>query len=391
MEKKILIVAGEASSDLFAGNIVCEIKKLLPEAKFFGLGGAQMQQAGVNLYANIVDLAVVGFVEVLKNIRKFIAIFDGLLRQVDKIKPHLAILVDYPGFNLRLARELKKRNIPAVYYISPQLWAWGGNRIKLIKRYVERIIVIFKFEEAIYKAEGIPVNFVGHPLLDIVKPTGNLNLPPGRINLALLPGSRENEVRNNLPIMLETARIITEKISNISLLLLRSSSIKRELFDEILTNYKPHTFVYSEDGNFNATKLRGKLPIYILSNRTYEGLMSCDLALVASGSATLEAAILEKPFVIIYKVSFASWFFLRPIIKVPYIGLVNIIAGKKIVEEFVQYKACPKRIATYIMETLNNPKVITSIRKELSQIKSLLGEKGASQRAASIIVGMLCL
>lgn len=369
MGKKILIVAGEASSDLHAANLVREIKALIPELEFFGLGGVKMARQGVRLQANIVNLAVVGFVEVLKNIRKFKALFHQLLEEVDKLNPSLAILIDYPGFNLRLAAELKKRNIPVVYYISPQVWAWGRNRINLIKKLIARMIVIFKFEEELYKSQGVPVSFVGHPFLDVVRADSILALPYEKITFALLPGSRETEVRRHLPLMLECAKIIKQRIPNSQFLILRSSTVKEEIFNQTLANYK--------------------LPVYVFSDKTYEGLASSDFALVASGSATLETAILEKPFVIIYKVSWASWLCLRAIIQVPCIGLVNIIVGRKIIEEFIQHRARPKNIADYIIKTLNNPRKMASIKHELSQLKSLLGEKGASKRAAEVIADLL--
>lgn len=369
MEKKILIVAGEQSSDLHAANLVKEIKILMPDVKFFGLGGSKMEREGVKLYFNIVDLAVVGFVEVLKNIGKFKAIFNGLLKEVDKLNPHLAILIDYPGFNLRLAAKLKKRNIPVIYYISPQIWAWGQNRIKLIRKFVNHIIVIFKFEEEIYRKEGIPVNFVGHPFLDIIRADSPLNLAAHKTTLALLPGSREIEVNRLLPLMLNTAKIIYDKIPQSQFIILRSSTVKEEIFNRVISNYK--------------------LPIYVFEDKTYEGLISSDFALIASGSATLESAMLEKPFVIIYKVSWLTWLFLRPIIRIHHIGLVNIVAGRKIIEEFVQHHAEPKRIANYIIQTLSNPQKITSLKNDLSRIKLLLGEKGASRRAANIIVDIL--
>jgi len=369
MGKKILIVAGEASSDLHAANLVKELKALIPSVEFFGLGGNKMQRQTVRLYANIVDLAVIGFVEVLKNIQKFKAIFKQLLREVDRLNPAMAILIDYPGFNLRLATELKKRNIPIVYYISPQVWAWGKKRINLIKKLVNQMIVIFKFEEEIYKKEKIPVSFVGHPFLDIVKADSTFALAAGRITFALLPGSRDGEVRRLLPIMLESARIIQDKIPNSQFLILRSSTVKEELFNQIVRHYN--------------------LPVYIFSDKTYEGLSGCDFAIIASGSATLESAILAKPFVIIYKVSWLSWLCLRVIIKTPFIGLVNIIAGRKIIEEFIQYRAQPKSIAEYIIKTLQDCRKMAILKDELLRLKLVLGERGASKRAAGIIADLL--
>lgn len=368
-KKKILIVAGEASSDLHAANLIKDVKTLLPSVEFFGLGGDRMQREGAKLYANIVDLAVVGFVDVLRNIGKFKSIFNRVVKEADNLNPDLAVLIDYPGFNLRLAAELKKRDIPVVYYISPQIWAWGKNRIGIIKKLVKRMLVIFKFEQELYKEKGIPVDFVGHPYLDIVRADSGLDLPPGKLTFALLPGSRKGEVRQILPVMIESAKLIQESIPNSQFLILRSSSVRKELFDNILAGYK--------------------LPVSIINDNTYEGLASCDFALVASGSATLECAILNKPFVIIYKVSWLNWLFLRAIIKLPYIGLVNIISGKKIIEEFIQYRAKPQAIATYITEILNNPRRITALKDGLSKIRYLLGEKGASKRAAGIIADLL--
>jgi len=369
MGKKILIIAGEASSDLHAADLVKEIRELLPSVEFFGLGGERMQKAGVKLYDNIVELAVVGFIEVLKNIGKFKAIFDNILTQVDELKPEIAVLIDYPGFNLRLAKELKKRNIPVIYYISPQIWAWGKNRIYLIKKLVRRMIVLFRFEEEIYKKAGIPVNFVGHPFLDIPRYASRLAIPENKTTLALLPGSRELEVRRLLPVMLESAKLILKKIPDSQFILLYSSSVKREIFEEILKGYE--------------------LPLYIFTDKTYEGLNSSDFALIASGSATLESSVLEKPFVVLYKVSALSWLLLRMIIKLPYIGLVNIVAGKKIIEEFIQFRAQPEKICDYITSILKNPAKINAIKKDLAGVKALLGEKGASKRAAGIIVGLL--
>jgi len=369
MGKKILIVAGEASSDLHAANLVKETKSLMPGTEFFGLGGARMEQQGVKLYANIVDLAVVGFVEVLRNIRKFKAIFNQVLWEVDKLKPDLAILIDYPGFNLRLAVELKKRGIPIVYYISPQIWAWGKNRINLIKKTINQMIVIFKFEEALYKKAGVPVSFVGHPFLDIVRANSKLNLRSGITTIALLPGSREAEVKRLLPLMLESAKIIKEKIPQSQFIILRSSTVKKELYDQVL--------------------IKNKLPVYVFIDKTYAGLASSDFALIASGSATLESAILERPFVVVYKVSWLNWLCLRAIIKIPYIGLVNIVAGRKIIKEFIQHRAQAGRIANYIIDTLKNPHKIAAIKNELSRVRLLLGEEGANKRAAGIIVELL--
>jgi len=371
-KKNILIVAGEASGDLYAAQLIKELKELCPQIYFFGLGGVKMQEAGLDSSFNIVELAVVGLFEVLKNLKKFKEIFHELLKKVDLIKPELAILVDYPGFNLRLAKELKQRKIPIIYYISPQVWAWGSGRIKTIRNTVNRMIVFFKFEEELYKKENIPVTFVGHPLLDCVAAKMSReelfrqqNIPAAKFTVALLPGSREKEVRNILPIMLDTACLLYKNLPNANFLILRSPTVKEELFQDILSAYQ--------------------LPAHLIHGLTYDGLRASDFAMVASGTATLETAILGKPMVILYKVSFLSWLYLRMAIKVPFIGIVNIIAGQCIVPEFIQYHAQPKVIASFIKDFLTNPQEQDRIKKILSEVKMRLGEKQATRKAARVI------
>jgi lipid-A-disaccharide synthase len=295
------------------------------------------------------------------------------LRKVDQEAPGLAVLVDYPGFNLRLARELKKRNIPVIYYISPQVWAWGRKRIGIIKELVERIIVFFKFEEELYKKEGIPVSFIGHPLLDWVKASmskkelfAKLNIPYGKYTVALLPGSREKEVKNLLPHMLDTAGLIHKELPDVIFLLLRSSAVKEKLFNGIIKNYK--------------------LPVRTLHDMTYDALAASDFAMVASGTATLETALLGVPMVILYKVSFLSWLYLRTAIKIPYIGMVNIVAGEGIAPEFLQYNIRPRQIASYIKEVLTNPSESDRIKTLLLNVRKNLGERRAAEKAARIIL-----
>lgn len=374
--KNILIVAGEASGDLHAADLISEIKKMNAQIQFFGLGGEKMQEQGVDLSFNMTELAVVGLFEALRNLNKFKKIFHDLLKKVDVKKPDLAILVDYPGFNLRLAKELKKRNIPIIYYISPQVWAWGGNRIKIIKKLIRRMIVFFKFEEVLYKTHNIPVSFIGHPLIDHIKTTMSkeellrkFNIPNSEFTIALLPGSREKEVRNMLPIMLDTAVLLYRDLPSVKFLILRYPTVKEELFEHLLAEYR--------------------LPVYTLHNMTYDGLAASDFALVTSGTATIETAILGIPMVIIYKVSYLSWLCLRMIIKIPFIGMVNIIAKQVVVPEFIQYRAQPKRIAQYVKETLTNPQELDKIKKLLWDVKQRLGKKQAARKAASLILGEL--
>jgi len=375
-EKNILIVAGEVSSDLHSANLIKELKKISPDLKFFGLGGKFMLQEGADLICDLTEMATVGFWDVIKNFKKFKNIFEKTLYFIEKKSPQLAILVDYPGFNLRLAEELKKRNIPVIYYISPQVWAWGKNRIKKIKDNVDLMLVLFKFEEEFYKKYNINALCVGHPLLDIVKPSLDKEsflkkflLPLTKYTISLLPGSRLNEVKFNLPLMLKTSALIYEKLKDVKFLILKPSSLNEELYQSYLKGYK--------------------IPLYIISNATYDGLSISDFAIVCAGTATLETALLNIPMVIIYKLSFINWLILRPLVKVPYIGMVNIVAKRKIIPEFIQYQIKPKRIAEYITETITDEEKIKSIKASLSQIKSSLGTPQASLQAAKIIYNFL--
>jgi len=378
MAQKILVVAGEASGDLHAGHLIQHLKTLSPELSFFGLGGPCMKKAGVELICDLTELAVVGFVEILKNYSRFKAIFEETLRQVDKERPAAAILVDYPGFNLRLCRELKDRGLKTIYFISPQVWAWGRRRISFIRSHVDLMLVLFKFEETLYRDGAFNVKFVGHPLLDIVKPTltgdqmlEKVGLQNNARTVALLPGSRQREVTTLLPIFLEAAGKLHRRDPKTQFLICRAPTLPRQLFKEIL-----------DEANVD-------FPYKILNDQTYDGINASDLALVASGTATLETAILNKPMVIIYKVSFLTWLLAKALIKIPHIGLVNVVAGQKIVPELTQYDATPEKIAKTALELLEDKQRREKIQAELYALKNSLGIPGASQRAAQEIAGLL--
>jgi len=314
---------------------------------------------------------------VLKNIVKFKGIFSAILKETERIRPDLAILVDYPGFNLRLAEALHKKNIPVIYYISPQIWAWGGKRIEIIKKVVSLMIVFFKFEEELYRKNNVPAAWVGHPLLDTVKPKltreellCSLKMDPDKKTLAILPGSREKEVKTLLPIMLAACKLIYERWNcKGQFLILASPSVKKDTFHTITARYN--------------------LPLHLVSDLTYEGLSASDFALVASGTATLETAILGIPMVILYKVSFPTWAYLKMHVKIPYIGLVNVVKQEKLIAEFIQYDARPKKIADYICGVFSDAHKMGQIKQGLYGIKELLGESGATRKAAQAVAEFL--
>lgn len=375
-KKKIFVVAGEASGDIHAASLIKELKIMNPSLEFMGLGGKHMEEEGVKLFFDLAKFAVVGFTEVFRNILFFRRIFFEFIKRAEKERPDAVILVDYPGFNLRMAKELKKRGFKIIYYISPQIWAWGAKRIDQIKKNVDKIVVLFDFEKELYQNKGISVDFVGHPLLDRAVQTLSKNEFIESISLknkspiiSLLPGSRKNEVNKILPIMLDSAKSIYKELPHVQFLLLSSPNVDISTYNDFMKNYN--------------------LPIRMLDRQHYNAIANSDLALIASGTATLEAAILSTPMIIVYKVSFLTWAYAKLLIKIPYIGLVNVVARKRIVPEYIQFKARPQLISKEAVELLKNKEKYDAMQKELSQIKSHLGFPGASRRAAQSIISLL--
>ncbi|MDP2921483.1 MAG: lipid-A-disaccharide synthase [Candidatus Omnitrophota bacterium] len=369
---RLMILAGEASGDLQAANLIKSLKSIDPRMEFFGMGGKKMQAEGAEIIYDITDLAIVGFFEVVKHLVKFKKIFENLSGLLETRKPDAAILVDYPGFNLRFAKTAKEKNIPVIYYISPQIWAWGEQRIHEIKKYVDKMVVIFGFEETLYKEAGVKVSFVGHPFLDIVKPVWKkeetiktCHMKHDSIKIALMPGSRKKEIEKHLPAMLKACEIIKNKIPNAEFIISKIKELDQELYHKIIN--------------------RSKIKPHSLDNKPYEVMDIADMVIVSSGSATLEVAIMEKPMVIIYKTSFLTWLLARNLVKIPDIGLVNIVAGERIVPELVQFDVTAKNIAKAALDILTDHKKIHGIKENLRKVKSKLGETGASSRAAHAI------
>jgi lipid-A-disaccharide synthase len=373
MKKKIMIIAGEASGDLQAAYLIKSLKTINPHIEFFGLGSKKMQEQGVKTIYDMSQLAVVGFFEVIKLLGAFKKIFAKLTALLDSGRPDAVILVDYPGFNLRFAKVAKEKNIPVIYYISPQIWAWGRGRIAEIKKYVDKMIVIFGFEENLYKEAGVKVSFVGHPFLDIVKPEWkkeetikHLHLSHLSVKIALLPGSREKEIIQHLPVMLKACQYIKKGLPNAEFILSRRKELNPMLYNKIIK--------------------RSKIKPHSLDDRPYEIMDTADLVIVSSGSATLETAIMEKPMVIVYKTSLLTWLLASNLVKIPNIGLVNVVANKRMVPELVQFNATPQNIARKSLNILNDKKLYHEIKENLRQVKAKLGEPGAADRAAHIIL-----
>ncbi|HOW34967.1 MAG TPA: lipid-A-disaccharide synthase [Candidatus Omnitrophota bacterium] len=370
--KHLIIVAGEASGDMHAACLVQEIKSINPNIRFSGLGGKKMQAAGVELYEDLTNLAVVGFVEVFKHIREFRRLFYLILKKAQETKADAVILVDYPGFNLRLARELKKLGIKVIYYISPQVWAWKESRVTLIKQCTDKMLVFFEFEKEFYARRGLNVDFVGHPLLDSIKVETSrenflqsIGFSKDKRTIAVLAGSRRKEVEQLLPVMLAASQILYTKNNQIQFLVLKSPTTDKKTVEKFVN--------------------QSRLPVKIIDGQTYDGINASDFCMVASGTATLETAILQKPMVVVYKTSFLTWVLAKLFVKIPCIGLVNVVAGRKIVPECVQFDATAEKIAENVRAIFDVPSKMAQVKSDLARVKSSLGAPGASARAAEII------
>jgi lipid-A-disaccharide synthase len=374
-ENTILIIAGEASGDMYGASLVRALKKRRPDFGFSGIGGDRMSEAGVKLVRHVSEMAFLGFFEVVKHlpfIRRVLAEIRGLM---ESSRPKLVILIDYPGFNLKIAKEAKRRGIPVVYYISPQVWAWGGGRVKKIARRVDRMLVIFDFEEDIYRRAGMDVAFVGHPLKDTVRPAAsrsaffrNAGLDPRRPLLGLMPGSREQEIRHLLPEMVKAYSLLRRDIPGLQAVV----AVAPTLSDQVL-----YPYLAEADG------------VRSVRSQTYEAMAYSDAVLVASGTATLETALSGTPMVILYKMSSGSFFIGKLLVRMENIGLVNIVAGKRIVPELLQNDVTPDKIREAALPLLNDRMLRREIAGSLKEVARRLGPPGATERAADRIVEFL--
>ncbi|MFO7570150.1 MAG: lipid-A-disaccharide synthase [Smithellaceae bacterium] len=376
-EQRVLIVAGEASGDLHGAGLVSEMRKLDPGLQFAGIGGNRMQEAGVDLMAHVSDMAIIGIKEILPKLGFLRRTIRDLKKRMDAWKPDLVILIDYPDFNLNfVARAAKKRKIKIFYYISPQVWAWRKGRINQIKRLVDRMAVILPFEVDVYAQKGFVVDFVGHPLLDMVKTDLSrpavrrmLRLDENRTTIGLLPGSRRAEIHKLLGDMLDAARIIKENIPDAQFVL----PLAQTLDEEIVA----------------APIAAAGIPVRIVSGQAYNVMAALDLAIATSGTATLETGLMGVPTVIIYKVPQIEYWIGRMIISVRNIGLCNLIAGKTIMPELIQQDACGPTIAKEALAILQNEDRKRQIIDDLAKIRASLGSPGAASRAAAIACDLL--
>ncbi len=368
-----MVSCGEASGDLYAGALVRALAAGGP-IEAFGFGGTGLRSAGAELIGDYHGFAVTGLTEALSVVRRSWAMLGRLEAAARERRPDVFVAIDFPDFNFRLLPRIKALGIPIVYYISPQLWAWRPGRLKTIKRYVDRMLVIFPFEEAIYRDAGVPVDFVGHPLIDLAtagRPRDETlraaGLSPDRPVVALLPGSRGNELRLLAPVLAAAARQLAAEVPGVQFLVARAPALEDSLFD-------PFT-----------TLAREGVPVGVLADAADDVLASADVVITASGTATVQAALHGAPMVIVYRVSPTTYALARRVVKVSSYGMVNLVAGRPVVRELIQDGCTPDAVALEVRRLLTDDAAVAGMREALADVSRRLGGRGASQRAAAAV------
>lgn len=374
-----MIVAGETSGDLHGSILIKALLKMAPDLEIYAMGSNLMRQAGAKILVDSSSLAVVGITEVLGQLLNIRKAYKDLKEFIKKMELSLLILIDFPDFNLRLAKVAHRARLPILYYISPQVWAWRAGRIQKIAKLVKKIAVILPFEARLYQQAGIEAEFVGHPLLDVISDYGSQGGNLGKQErigsaanplIALLPGSRLKEIKSLLPPMVEAAQLVFQRKPEARFVLPIAPALPRPEVEKILP--QPLT-----------------IPLELMDNQAYQAMQFADLIIVASGTATLEAAIFQKPMIIVYQVSLLSYIIGKALIKVKWVGLVNIIAGKKIVPELLQKDVKGDLIAEEAIKILDDENYRKEMLKNLAEVREKLGAPGAASRVAQMALQMI--
>ncbi len=373
MTQQILLSCGEASGDLYCGELARELKRIEPGLDCFGLAGAASARAGVELLVRLEQVSVIGLIEVLARLPALRRALSTLVEAAARRRPTAAVLIDFSGFNLRLGRRLQALGVPLVYYVSPQVWAWRSGRIRTIRNTVDRMLVILPFEETLYQSAGVPVRFVGHPLVDLVRARedrasflGRLGLDPARLLVAVMPGSRASELTLHLPILVRATESLAAARPDLQFLFLKAPTVDSAAF-------RP---VEAASGR-----------VRIAEGVNYEALAHAAVAVVASGTATVEAALLGTPMVVVYRVGALTYLLGRPLVKVPHYAMVNLIAGRPLVPELIQDRMTAEAVAQEVLRLLR-PEEAAAMRQGLAEVRTKLGAGGASRRAAEEVLAV---
>jgi len=373
----VMIIAGESSADLHGSELVEELSLRCPNLQLFGVGGPKMRSGGFEALIDAESMSLAGLTEVFFALPRMFRYMRLLLRAAIRRRPAVVVLIDLPDFNLRLAKRLKKYNIPVIYYISPQLWAWRKGRVEQIKKYVDRMLVILPFEKEFYDQAGVPVEFVGHPLVEELplKPDPEaarrkLGISPGsKPVIALLPGSRKKEVSRHLPIMLRSVQLLKKRYPSLISVLPVANTIEPALVQSL---------VHAAD-----------VEVQIIQEQSTEVISAADAAIVCSGTTTLQTALLARPMVVVYRVSWLSYLVLKRLVKVAHIGLVNLIAQRRLVPELIQNSFTPENVCDEITFFLEHQSDTALLTRELEQLRETLGQGGTAKRVTDTILGFI--
>ncbi len=367
-----MISCGEPSGDMYAGALAVEIRRREPDAEIFGMGGQRFRAGGGQLLADYRGLSVTGLVEAVRVLPRSLRVLRQLLEVARAERPDVFVAIDFPDFNFRLAAAVRRLGIPVVYYVGPQLWAWRPGRMRVMKQFASRVLVIFPFEEAIYRRAGVPVEFVGHPLIDLARARsprnallGDIGLDPGAPVVTLLPGSRPNEVSLLLPVLSQAAKLVADRLPRVQFIVARAPYLDDRLFANI--------------------EWGGLRPAIVLS-RPDDVLAACDVAVTASGTATVQAALHERPMVVVYRLSPVTYHLGRRFVRLDTFAMVNLIAGRRIVPELIQDACTPEAIATEVIRYLTDAGRSREVQAALREVRAKLGPPGASGRAAEAIL-----
>jgi len=366
-----MIITGEASGDQHGAHLISELKKKDNSLYVFGIGGNNLKAQGVDIIFDSSLLSVVGLVEVLSKLPIILKGMRVAKTQLEKKMPELLILVDFPDFNLNIAKKAKKLNIKVLYYISPQIWAWRTGRVKTIKKLVNHMAVILPFEEKFYLEHSVPATYVGHPLLDVKERVVNNPDNNGFKVIGLLPGSRNSEISKTLSVLLEAAIILNKKMKHLKFIIPLAKSVDYDLFEKITTPF------------------RNRIDFQVEENGVENVFKKSTLVIATSGTVTMEAAIANVPMIIIYILAPITSIIGKMLIHVKAIGLPNLIAGKKIIPELIQNDANPEKISQTVFQILTTPKILIKMKKELQKVEGILGSKGASEKTAQIAIDLL--
>lgn len=373
--RRILISCGEASGDAYAGALVSELKTIDPAARVSGFGGAGLARAGATLIGDYRGFAVTGLSEAVAVLPRAWRMLRTLTATARADPPDVFVAIDFPDFNFRLLPAMRRLGVPVVYYVSPQLWAWRSGRIATIARHVDRMLVIFPFEVDVYERAGVPVEFVGHPLLDLTPPPvdrgaflAGLGLDPGRPVVALLPGSRPNELERIVPPIVGAVRQIALRVPGTQFVVARAPALTDEAFAPL------HELA------------SGGVPVAVVSDRADDVLAASDVVVTASGTATVQTAVHGRPMVIVYRVSPFTFALGRRLVRVSSYGMVNLVAGRRVVPELIQDECTPNRITEEVVSLLGDAERAARMRQDLADVRSRLGEPGASRRAAEAVI-----